>query len=82
MRIQDRRLDITNSACGYIINETYLTCQIVIMVTCCRECRMELGQSMRIQDRILDITKNACGYTITHLTCQINSNTGDMLLGI
>ena len=34
---------------------------------------------MRIQDRILDITKNACGYTITHLTCQINSNNGDML---
>ena len=28
MRIKDRRLDITNSACGYIINETDLTCQI------------------------------------------------------
>ena len=37
---------------------------------------------MRIQDRRLDITNNACGYTITLLTCQINTNTGDMLLGM
>ena len=36
---------------------------------------------MRIQDRILDIKNNACCYTIndTDLTCQINSNIGDML---
>ena len=36
---------------------------------------------MRIQDRILYITNSACGYIIneTDLTCQINSNIGDML---
>ena len=35
---------------------------------------------MRIQDRILDIKNNTCGYTInnTDLTCQINSNIGNM----
>ena len=40
---------------------------------------------MRIQDRILDITNSTCGYIIINeidLTCQINSNTGDMLLGM
>ena len=41
---------------------------------------------MRIQDRILHITNSTCGYIIIineiDLTCQINSNTGDMLLGM
>ena len=39
---------------------------------------------MRIQDRRLDITNSACGYIIneTDLTWEINSNIGDMLLGM